>query len=131
MGGNQPLACPRQGGADRTDRQSGLLGDLGMVVEDDRRDQHQVTGAGGSGEHREAAVLAASGRRRLGGMCHYLLADRPRLAGSQPPDGRYGSDALALFIQRMQEAETDPAQYVAGIYGGANEIMKEIVARSL
>jgi chemotaxis protein CheD len=68
------------------------------------------------------SVVVWHPRRRMGGMCHYLLADRPRVAPDCPPDGRYATDALALFVQRMQQADTDPAQYVAGIYGGANVV---------
>ena len=45
-----------------------LFGDLGMVVEDDRRHQHQVVFAGWPGEHREAAVLHAARHRRGGGV---------------------------------------------------------------
>jgi chemotaxis protein CheD len=68
------------------------------------------------------SVVVWHPRRRLGGMCHYLLADRPRVAPGSEPDGRYGTDALALFEQRMQQADTEPGQYVAGIYGGANVV---------
>jgi chemotaxis protein CheD len=68
------------------------------------------------------SVVVWHPHHRMGGMCHYLLASRPRVAGDHPPDGRYGSDALALFEQRMRDAGTDPSEYVAGIYGGANVV---------
>ena len=40
-----------------------LFGDLGMVVQDDRRDQQQIAFAWSPGEHREAAVPGAAGYR--------------------------------------------------------------------
>ncbi len=67
------------------------------------------------------SMVAWHPRRRIGGMCHYLLADRPR-SGDGEPDGRYGDDALAMIEQRMLAAGTPPAEYVAGIYGGANVV---------
>jgi chemotaxis protein CheD len=67
------------------------------------------------------SVVAWHPHRRIGGMCHYLLADRPRCGGGQP-DGRYGDDALTMIEQRMAAAGTLPAEYVASIYGGANVV---------
>jgi len=62
-------------------------------------------------------------QRRIGGMCHYVLAERrvtlERL--SYPTlDGRYADDAFALFLQHMAEAGTRPNQYQAKLFGGGN-----------
>ena len=45
-------------------RTGALRGHLRVVVQDDRRAQHHVGGAGWPGEHRPATVLVARGRRR-------------------------------------------------------------------
>lgn len=58
-------------------------------------------------------------RRRIGGMCHFLLGERPRPA-APPLDGRYGTEAFALFLQHVQEAGTRPGDYQAKLFGGGN-----------
>lgn len=59
--------------------------------------------------------------RRIGGMCHYLLPGRQRSAG-EPPDGRYGDEALAVMVERLRRAGTRPEEYVAHLYGGADTL---------
>ncbi|HEX6734464.1 MAG TPA: chemotaxis protein CheD [Azonexus sp.] len=58
-------------------------------------------------------------RRRIGGMCHYMLTGRQRPAGA-PLDGRYGDEAFALFLERVAAAGTRPGEYQAKLFGGAN-----------
>lgn len=61
--------------------------------------------------------------RRIGGMCHYMLAERSMsLKREVHPvlDGRYASDAFALFLQYMTEAGTRPNEYQAKLFGGGN-----------
>ena len=65
--------------------------------------------------------------RRMGGMCHYVIAERrvniERL--SHPSlDGRYANDAFALFLQHMTEAGTRPGEYQAKLFGGGNMFNK-------
>jgi len=57
-------------------------------------------------------------RRRIGGMCHYMLTERQRPA-STPPDGRYAAEAFELFMQRVAKAGTHPQEYQAKLFGGA------------
>ncbi len=57
--------------------------------------------------------------KRLGGMCHYLLPER-RGATTAGLDGRYGTEAIDLLLQRLQRAGTRPDEYVAHLYGGAD-----------
>jgi len=62
-------------------------------------------------------------QRHIGGMCHYMLAERrvnlKRL--SHPTlDGRYAGDAFTLFLQHMAEAGTRPGEYQAKLFGGGN-----------
>ncbi|WP_153112023.1 chemotaxis protein CheD [Propionivibrio limicola] len=57
--------------------------------------------------------------QRIGGMCHYMLTERAK-AGSAALDGRYASEAFALFLRHVDEAATRPLEYQAKIFGGAN-----------
>lgn len=58
-------------------------------------------------------------RKRIGGMCHYMLTERPR-----PPnvalDGRYAAEAFELFLRHVDDAGTRPSEYQAKLFGGAN-----------
>ncbi|MEK8033730.1 chemotaxis protein CheD [Ideonella sp. DXS29W] len=56
--------------------------------------------------------------KQMGGMCHYLLPERRGPAGA--PDGRYGIEAIELLVQRLKRAGTQPDEYVAHLYGGAD-----------
>lgn len=58
-------------------------------------------------------------RRRIGGMCHYMLTERRRAAG-MPLDGRFGSEAFELFLRQVDRAGTRPGEYQAKLFGGAN-----------
>ena len=58
-------------------------------------------------------------RKRIGGMCHYMLTQRP----SQPNralDGRFASEAFELFLQHVSREATKPSEYQAKLFGGAN-----------
>lgn len=57
-------------------------------------------------------------RRRIGGMCHYMLTDRRRPPGT-PPDGRYANEAFELFLQHVAREATTPTEYQAKLFGGA------------
>lgn len=62
-------------------------------------------------------------RKRIGGMCHYMLAERnaqnTRPSGTAP-DGRYASEAFELFLQNVIAADTRPSEYQAKLFGGGN-----------
>jgi len=57
--------------------------------------------------------------RRIGGMCHYLLPQRQRRPG-EPADGRYGDEAVDAMVKRLLALGTQPGEYVAHLYGGAD-----------
>ena len=58
-------------------------------------------------------------RRRIGGMCHYLMTERSRPPGSAL-DGRYANEAFDLFLQHVEAAGTRPGEYQAKLFGGGN-----------
>ena len=58
-------------------------------------------------------------RKRIGGMCHYMMTERSR-APDSTLDGRYASEAFELFLQHVEAAGTRPAEYQAKLFGGAN-----------
>lgn len=62
-------------------------------------------------------------RKRIGGMCHYMLTER-NAQNSRPPDipldGRYALEAFALFLQHVAAAGTRPSEYQAKLFGGSN-----------
>lgn len=58
-------------------------------------------------------------RRRIGGMCHYMLTERLR-SPTQKLDGRYADEAFELFLREVEKAGTRPAEYQAKLFGGAN-----------
>lgn len=65
------------------------------------------------------AVTLWHPQRRIGGMCHYLLPDRARKPG-EPSDGRYGNEALEAMVEQILRTRTQPADYHAHLYGGAD-----------
>ncbi|MEY4528275.1 MAG: hypothetical protein RL768_1994 [Nitrospirota bacterium] len=56
---------------------------------------------------------------RIGGMCHYLLPARD-YRSSEQLDGRYGSEALQLFLQEMAKRGTTLKEYQVKVFGGGN-----------
>jgi chemotaxis protein CheD len=65
------------------------------------------------------AVTLWHPERRLGGMCHFLLPSRQRKAG-EALDGRYGDEALEAMMALLRATRTDPSEYQAHLYGGAD-----------
>lgn len=59
-------------------------------------------------------------RRRIGGMCHYMLAERKSAKGALAADGRYADDAVQLFLRDIRRSNTAPSDYQIKIFGGGN-----------
>jgi chemotaxis protein CheD len=61
-------------------------------------------------------------RTKAGGMCHYLLPSRgePR-PGEQLPDGRYGDEALEMFMQEIERINTFREDYQVKLFGGGSQ----------
>ena len=55
-----------------------------------------------------------------GGMCHYMLPSRNQPRGNLALDGKYGDEAMELFMLELNKRRTVPAQYQVNLYGGAN-----------
>jgi chemotaxis protein CheD len=66
-------------------------------------------------------------RRRIGGMCHYLLPAGGR--GGSRPDGRYGEDAMALFRAAARQHGTGLEEYQCKLFGGGNMFGAPVPAR--
>jgi chemotaxis protein CheD len=60
---------------------------------------------------------------RSGGMCHYLLPGRAPSARIHAGrlDGRYGDEAMLMFMHEIQRTGTHPSEYQAKIFGGGNQ----------
>lgn len=56
---------------------------------------------------------------RIGGMCHYLLPARDN-GPIEKLDGRYGSEAVQLFMQEMSKRGTMLTEYHVKVFGGGN-----------
>ncbi len=55
-----------------------------------------------------------------GGMCHYMLPSRNQPRGKLAPDGKYGDEAMELFMLELKKRHTVPTQYQVNVYGGGN-----------
>jgi len=56
-------------------------------------------------------------QRGLGGMCHYMLPERPPERGGEP-DGRYAPDAMQLLLHAIVRHGARPADFEAKLFGG-------------
>lgn len=63
------------------------------------------------------AVTLWHPRRRIGGMCHYMLPSRIRGTGAAL-DGRYGDEALDMLTREIKAAHGYPHEYEAKLFGG-------------
>ncbi|WP_433087003.1 chemotaxis protein CheD [Dactylosporangium sp. CA-052675] len=73
------------------------------------------------------AVCLWHPRRRIGGMCHFMLPSRHRGPGT-PGDGRYADGAFELFLRELARTGTRPAQYRTKIFGGGAQLTEGEVA---
>lgn len=60
-------------------------------------------------------------KRRLGGMCHFLLPQRaPDPNGGL--DGRFGEEAVQMLVEALLRQGTKPSDYEANLFGGADAL---------
>ena len=67
------------------------------------------------------AITLWHATRRIGGMCHFLLPQRKRRP-EDALDGRYGDEALEAMVATLKKLGTQPGEYVAHLYGGADTL---------
>jgi len=77
------------------------------------------------------AICVWHPRLKIGGMCHYLLPKRRVRDALEPPDGRYGDEAIELILSEIKQKKTRPQEYHAKIFGGANMFSKVVVDGSI
>ena len=65
------------------------------------------------------AVTLWHPKRRMGGMCHFMLPTRGANRASEL-DGRYGDEAIELFMQHLRQHRTPPSDYQVKVFGGGD-----------
>lgn len=59
--------------------------------------------------------------RKVGGMCHFLLAQRDLyLKNSEHPQGYYGSDAIRYFAEEILRKGLSRKDFEVKLFGGGN-----------
>jgi chemotaxis protein CheD len=65
---------------------------------------------------------------RIGGMCHYLLPSRgTSRSGQEALDGRYGDEAVEMFMREIEQAGTFPEDYQAKLFGGGDQFPEHAI----
>lgn len=65
------------------------------------------------------AVTLWHPRRRIGGMCHFMLPKRIRGTGIAL-DGRYGDEALDILTREIKAVHGFPHEFEAKLFGGGH-----------
>lgn len=65
------------------------------------------------------AITLWNPQRRIGGMCHFMLPSRGTSRGATL-DGRYGDEAIHLFLKEIKRSRSAPGEYEAKVFGGGN-----------
>src|SRR3954452_8746981 len=71
---------------------------------------------------------------RIGGMCHYLLPGRGANGFRQDEealDGRYGDEAVEMFMREIERAGTFPEDYQAKLFGGGDQFPGHEASRAI
>ena len=66
------------------------------------------------------AITAWHPRRKIGGMCHYLLPTRGSAAANEL-EGRYADEAVEMFRREMEAAGTACCEYEIKLFGGGDQ----------
>ena len=56
----------------------------------------------------------------IGGMCHFVLPQGPKMRPVGELDGRYGEDAMQMFLREIRASGTRPGEYRMKIFGGGS-----------
>jgi chemotaxis protein CheD len=63
------------------------------------------------------AIVLWQPRLRIGGMCHFMLPSRSQSASRAKLDGRYGEDAMQMFMRELKRTATSPGEYRTRLIG--------------
>ena len=66
------------------------------------------------------AITLWNARHHIGGMCHYMLPTRTRMRAHPALDGRYGDEAIQMFLREMRRTKTPAREYQVKLFGGAH-----------
>ena len=67
------------------------------------------------------AITLWHSEKRIGGMCHFLLAQRDSyLKNEQHAEGYYGSDAVRYFVDQLERKKLRPQDFEVKLFGGGN-----------
>lgn len=67
------------------------------------------------------AITLWHSERKLGGMCHFLLAQRDSyLKNDQHAEGYYGTDAVRYFAQQIDRKRLKRQDFEIKLFGGGN-----------
>jgi len=67
------------------------------------------------------AITFWHSKKRVGGMCHYLLAHRDNYhKNDHHPKGYYGTDAVAYFVDQIKKRKLNQADFEVKLFGGGN-----------
>ncbi len=61
-------------------------------------------------------------KKKIGGMCHFVLPKQPHADHSHHLNGRYADNAIKLFEQAIKQHHTVATDYQAKIFGGGNHL---------
>jgi chemotaxis protein CheD len=64
------------------------------------------------------AIVLWHPRMRIGGMCHFMLPSRSQGASRPALDGRYGEEAMLMFMRELRRSGTSPGEYRTRLLGG-------------
>lgn len=56
---------------------------------------------------------------RIGGMCHFVLPHRAHARAAHKPDGRYGDDAMRMFLAEISRHDAAADAFTVKLFGGA------------
>lgn len=67
------------------------------------------------------AITLWHSEKKVGGMCHFLLARRDSyLKNSQHPEGYYGTDAIRYFADQIDRSRLKRKDFEIKLFGGGN-----------
>ena len=69
-------------------------------------------------------------QRQIGGMCHYMLPQRPRPKPGDEMDGRYAEDAMQMFMRELRRSKSKPSDYQVKLFGGGSMFAQPSHARA-